>query len=445
MALANRVDSDPFDCALNLSGDGGRTWVPASPVPELPEGADECYGPEISFDRNGVLYYMFVGLHGNGNTPMGVFITTSTNRQKFSSPRQVLGPDRFMARMVIDQRMGKLGRIHLVWLETGAPPALGGFPSVRNPIMAAYSDDGGRSFSTPTEVADPSRRFVVAPSVALGRDGAVHVAYYDLENDARDYLGLEGPAWDGTWTVVVATSLDRGKTFTRQSVAATALVPPERVMLIFTMAPPAIVADGKGGVWTSWWDARNGDWDVFLAGSRDGAGSFGAPLRLNDDPQGNGRHQYLPRLSVAPGGRIDAIFYDRREDASNQSNEVSYTFSTDGGRSFAPNVRITSEAFSSATGARYFVPSAKNLIEFGSRLALVPTERGVLAAWTDTRNVRVGNTHQDIFATEILFGRATHGGPVKGWWTFCALGAAASACAIIALVGRRRRRNRQVN
>lgn len=47
--------------ALHVSGDGGRSWAPIDPVPELPVGAEKCYGPEVAFDRNGVLHYLFVG------------------------------------------------------------------------------------------------------------------------------------------------------------------------------------------------------------------------------------------------------------------------------------------------------------------------------------------------------------------------------------------------
>lgn len=402
VALASRVDAPAFDCALHASGDGGRTWQPSAVVPKLPEGADRCYAPEIAFDKDGTLYYTFIGLHGQGNVPMGVFLTKSVDRKPFTTPAKILGEDRFMVRMVIDNRVGDHGRIHLVWLQAGTSPPLGGLPPIPNPILAAHSDDGGKTFSSPVAVADPARPLVVAPAVALGRDGTIHVAYYDLEGDRRDYQGLDGPVWEGTWSLLVSTSTDGGRSFSRHLTAAAGLVPDERVMLIYTMPPPAIVADQKGDVWVSWWDARNGDADVFIAGSGDGGRSFRAPVRLNDDPVGDGRRQYLPRLSLAPGGRLDAIFYDRRDDPKNVDNHVYYTYSTDAGSHFSANVRLTSDSSHTKTGARYAVPSAQGLTEFGSRLGLVPIDGGVLAAWTDTRNVRHENTHQDIFATEII-------------------------------------------
>jgi hypothetical protein len=58
---AYRVDSPDYNCGLAVSGDGGRSWGPARPVPLLPPGAEKCFAPEVGFDRKGRLYYLFVG------------------------------------------------------------------------------------------------------------------------------------------------------------------------------------------------------------------------------------------------------------------------------------------------------------------------------------------------------------------------------------------------
>ncbi|MGH9152220.1 MAG: sialidase family protein [Acidimicrobiales bacterium] len=403
VALASRVDLPVFGCALHLSGDGGRGWVEVDPVPRLPDGADRCYAPEVGFDRHGTLYLLFVGLRGTGNTPMGAFLTTSPDRgRSFSPPRRVLGPHSFAVRMAIDPSLGALGRIHLVWIAAGAPPTLGGFAAVANPVMAAHSDDGGESFSAPVSLSDGRAR-VVAPALAVGPDHEVAVAYYDLGDDAVDYQGLEGPTWEGTWSLVATRSADGGRTFPPAVVVDDAVVPPERVMLIFTMPPPAVAAGGGGRLWAAWHDARNGDWDVFVRRSTDGGRTWGPPVRANDDPLANGRHQYQPRLALAAGGRLDVVFYDRRHDVDNVANHVSYTFSDDGGASFAPNVRLSALPSSSAVGPRYPIPSAAGLIEFGSRLGLVSADHAAVAAWTDTRNSRPGQ-QQDVFAAAVRFG-----------------------------------------
>lgn len=438
VALANRSDAPEFSCGLQVSGDGGRGWQPADPVPVLPEGAEKCYAPEVAFDRKGRLYYLFLGLEGLGNSPMGAFLTSSTDRGRtFSPPQMVLGPENYMVRMVIDPAEGALGRIHLVWLKTSSRPGLGGLPAGPNPIVTAHSDDGGRTFSEPVQISDPSRPRAVAPSVALGRDHALYVAYYDLRDDAVDYQGLEGAVWPGEWSVVVTASTDGGRHWGAGVVVDDGLVPPGRVMLIFTMPPPALAADRSGRLFAGWWDSRNGDPDVFLSRSPDGGRTWAAPLRLNDDGEGNGADQYLVRLSVAANGRVDAVFLDRRNDPRNLNNDAYMTYSTDNGRTFAPNVRLTAQSSDSRIGQAYYVPSAKGLVEFGSRLAIISRPTAALAAWPDTRNATFGSTQQDVFATEVLLPGDGETGP--DWMLFGALAGAVVLVAAGVVVARGRR------
>lgn len=405
VVLANRLDAPDFSCALQLSFDGGKGWLPANPVPTLPEGAEKCYAPEVAFDRRGVIYYLFAGLKGGGNQPVGVFLTMSADRGRtFSRPHKVLEPNNFSARLVIDQRMGQQGRIHLVWLHATSDPPSGGLGPPPNPILAAYSDDGGETFSTPVQVNDPARQRVVAPAVTLGPGHTVTVAYYDVQDDLRDYQGLEGPVWEGTWSLVVSSSLDGGRRFERNTIVDTEVTPPERVMVIFTMAPASLVSEGNRQC-LGWGDGRNGDSDVFVRCSTNGGRTWAGARRVNDDKVGNGRSQYLPRLSFGPRGRLDVVFYDRRDDSQNLNNDVSYSFSTDGGKIFARNVRLNTEGSSfSLIGQQYAIPSAAGMYDFGVRMAVLSQGDHVLAAWADTHNSRPQTAEQDVFATEITLG-----------------------------------------
>lgn len=440
LVLASRVDHPDFSCALHVSGDGGRSWLPVNPVPTLPEGAEKCYAPEVAFDRDGLLYYLFVGLQGGGNSPMGAFLVTSADRGRtFSAPRRVLGPERYMVRLGIHAGSATKGRLHLVWLEALSDPPLGGLPPPPNPIMSASSEDGGATWSGPVQVSDPARRRVVAPAIAVAPDGSVRVAYYDLEDDARDYQGLEGPTWEGTWSVVVSASVDGGRTFGPGVAVDEDVVPTERVMLIFTMPPPALMAGAEGLVLVAWPDGRNVDWDVLLRRSTDGGATWSQPRRLNDDEVGNRRHQYLPRLALAPGGRVDAVFYDRRADPENLRNHVMLASSPDGGRTFAPNRRLSSDPSHSEVGPRYLVPSAEGLVEFGSRLGLVSTDATTLAAWADTRNSDIDTAQQDIFATRVEHSAPAREGGGRTARLLVAGAVVVAVAAVAATVLRRRR------
>lgn len=415
VVAGSRLDGPEFDCALHVSGDAGRTWLPAQPVSELPESAERCYAPEVAFDADGRLYVLFMGLRGEGNEPMGAFLVTSDDRgRSFTAPRQVLGGHRYMVRLAVDPDHGDRGRLHLIWVKATSPTPTGGFGPPPNPVMATHSDDRGRSWSDPVQVNDPTRDRVVAPAVALGRDGAVHVAYYDLQDDARDYQGLEGPAWDGTWSLVVSSSDDGGLAFSRHREVDDGVVYGERVMLIFTTPPPALAADRAGRLVAAWPDARYGDRDVLVRRSLDSGESWQPPVRVNDDEIGNGRAQLLPQVDIGPHGRVDAVFYDRRDDPDNVRQHVYYAYSPNFSESFSANVRVTAEASDSRTGPSYPIPSAQGLVEFGSRVAVVSQSSGVLMAWTDTRLPFPGLLHQDVFATQVA-APTVEGGWPGGW------------------------------
>lgn len=81
----------------------------------------------------------------------------------------------------------------------------------------------------------------------------------------------------------MATSSDRGGSFSPGTVVDDRIVPAERVMLVFTMPPPALAAGGKR-LCAAWTDGRHGDADALARCSGDGGEHWGAVRRLNDDP-----------------------------------------------------------------------------------------------------------------------------------------------------------------
>lgn len=437
VALAERIDDPEFSCGLQLSGDGGRSWVDGEPLVALPDGVDHCYAPQVAFDADGTLYYLFVGLSGEGNTPAGVWLTSSQDRgQSFARPWQVLDEFNYQVRLAIDRQAGEAGRLHLVWLTTGEGPTVGGLPAVHNPIVAAHSDDGGRTFTEPVEVSGSQQRLVVAPQVAIGDEGEVHVAYYDLEDDVRDYQGLDGPVWPDPWAVEVATSTDGGATFPDRVVVDDEVQPPERVMVIFTMPPPSIATGSEGRVYTAWHDARNGDWDAFVAASSDRARSWTEPVSVADAEPGSTR-QLLPQVGVAPDGRVEVVYFDRGDDAHLQ--HVAYAASHDQGRSFEEHRRLTAEPSDARSGPQLHLRTAQGRAELGAGLALHAGDATALAAWPDTRFAVPGTAQQDLYRTTVA---RDAGGASLAAWPVVGVSAVAAAAIVgaVLVVWRRRRR-----
>jgi hypothetical protein len=81
--------------------------------------------------------------------------------------------------------------------------------------------------------------------------------------------------------------------------------------------------------------------DVTFVRSVDGAKSFSAPVRINDDPTDGNAWQWFGTMSVAPNGRIDVVWNDTRNGESFRFSELMYSYSIDGGNTWAPNETVT--------------------------------------------------------------------------------------------------------
>jgi len=393
VVTANRIDSPDYSCSLNVSFDGGGRWAQTA-IP-APAGASKCYAPDVAFSSNGTLYLSFVTLKGRANSPDAVWISHSSDGGKtLSAPVETpLGPRAFQVRITADPRSDR--RIYLTWLKA-SELGLYALATTGNPIMAIRSDDGGANWTQPTRVSSSSRQRVVAPSPAAGAaNGELDVLYLDLGDDSLDYAGGHqgrgGPAFSGPWQLVLARSTDNGATW-KESLVDPKLTATER-FIVFTPPFPSLAIDqGSGRTYASFQDGRLGDADVWLWSLARGSKSWSKPVRVNDTPRRDKTAQYLPKLSVAPNGRLDVMYYDRRADRTNVLNEVSLQSSFDDGKTFLPRVRLSDRAFSSRIGFGL----ERGLPDIGSRLGLLSTDSRAYGVWTDTRGGSVRTAKQDI-------------------------------------------------
>jgi hypothetical protein len=400
VVVANRVDSPFYSCGLHVSFDGGGHWT-QSPIP-APAGAKECYAPDAAFAKNGALYVSYVTLKGRAHAPNAVYITRSSDGGKTLSPpiKTPLRPSAFQVRLTADPVVA--GRLYLTWLQASGL-GLYRFSGTGNPIMTSRSDDGGAHWSSATQVSGPGRARVVAPSPVAGRKrGELYVAYLDLGNDTLDYAGEHhgrgGPPYAGKWQLVVARSRNRGSTW-RESVVDANIAPTER-FIVFTPPSPSLALDRRSGeLYASFQDRRSGDADVLLWRLPQGASHWQKAKRVNDTPKPDGTSQYLPALAVAPDGRVDVVYYDRRSDRTNVLNDVSLQSSYDHGKTFAHRVSLSDKSFSSRIGFGL----ERGLPDLGSRLGLVSNDRRAYAVWTDTRAGSIRSAKQDLGRGIVAF------------------------------------------
>ena len=399
LAITNRIDTPRYSCALHVSSDGGASWT-RTRVP-LPPREDRCYAPDAAFDAEGTLYMSFVTLRGRGNVPNAAWIVTSRDGGRtLSQARRVLGRLVFQVRLAADLTAPR--RLYLTWLQ-GTEVGIYRFSRLGAPIRTMRSDDGGGTWSSPRQASSPERRRVLAPSSAVGPDGAVYVLYLDLGEDRIDYEGAHngrgGPPYPGPWHLVLARSSDRGATW-RESIVERRLVPIERVIAFIPPFPSLAIDRDSGRLYAAFHDNRLGDPDVWLWTLARGASRWTGPTRVNDTERRDGTSQYLPKIDVAPEGRLDVLYYDRRRDrARNVANEVSLQSSTDAGKTFGKRLLLSGRAFDSMIGFGI----ERGLPDLGSRLALLSDDARALAVWPDTRAGTRVSLKQDLARRVVAF------------------------------------------
>ncbi len=89
--------------------------------------------------------------------------------------------------------------------------------------------------------------------------------------------------------------------------------------------------------------------EIIFVRSTNGGQTWSAPVRLNDDPAGANNWQWFGTMSVAPSGRIDVVWLDTRANPGTYLCELYYTYSEDGGTTWAPNEALTT-AFDPTVG-----------------------------------------------------------------------------------------------
>jgi len=397
--VVNRVDTPAFTCGFQFSVNRGAKWSSVE-VP-IPRGEEpKCFAPDATFAADGTLYVTYLTLRGNGNTPSAVWLVRSTDGGRtLSEPKKVAGPLRFQVRLVADPKRPK--RLYMTWLQA-SDVALLRFVAPGNPIEATRSDDGGATWTKPVRLSDPDRGRVLAPAPAVGPDGALYVLYLDVGGDRLDYEGVHdgsgGPPFDGRFSLVLARSADGGATW-EQSLVDDRIVPTRRFIAFLPPFPSLAVDQRDGRVFAAFEDGGRRPSDVHVWSLARGGRGWEGPTRVNDTPVNDRTSQYLPKLDVAPDGRLDVAYYDRRNDSTNRFNDVSVQSSSDAGKSFSRRVALTDRTFDSGVGAG----SERGLPDLGNRLGLVSEDSGVLAAWTDTRAGDEGSNKQVItFATGRL-------------------------------------------
>src|SRR5207245_3413855 len=137
-----------------------------------------------------------------------------------------------------------------------------------------------------------------------------------------------------------------------------------------------------------------------FAGSTNGGLSLSAPIRINGDPVNSSKWHWFGTLSVAPNGRIDSVWYDTRNAANNTDSQLFYSYSTDGGVTWAPNIAV-SNSFNPLEGW----PSQNCPLQckIGDYITIVSDNTGGDVAYAATFNFNPtrGQHEQDVYYVRV--------------------------------------------
>jgi hypothetical protein len=128
--------------------------------------------------------------------------------------------------------------------------------------------------------------------------------------------------------------------------------------------------------------------DVMFIRSPDGGQTFTAPHRINDDPVNHNKWHWFGTMSVAPNGRIDAVWLDTRNAGNNTDSQLFYSYSFDGGDTWSANVAV-SNSFNPFLGY-------PNQNKMGDYLTIVSDNTGGNVAYAATFN-----SEEDIYYVRV--------------------------------------------
>jgi hypothetical protein len=135
--------------------------------------------------------------------------------------------------------------------------------------------------------------------------------------------------------------------------------------------------------------------DVMFVRSTDGGSTFSAPKKVNDDVVNPSKWHWFGTFSVAPNGRLDAVWHDTRNAANNTDSQLFYSWSTDAGVTWAPNVAV-SNSFNPFEGY-------PNQSKIGDYITIVSDNTGADVAYSATFNFNSSRAQheEDVYYVRV--------------------------------------------
>ncbi|MDT8394269.1 MAG: T9SS type A sorting domain-containing protein [Bacteroidales bacterium] len=323
-ASCNTLTFIPFFVSegIYVSTDGGDNWT----------GNDTCTGdplafhggdPGIAIDKNGTFVLTrlgrspFTGLYSHYSNDNGQTWSAQKVISTDDLERAVLASDIFPASPYY-------GRTYAAWVRFSPP----------YPMMMAYTDDGGITWSLPAAINNPPNRSA-GGDICIGPGGEVYVCWAgvtDVSPFKEIHVGFASSANGGSsWDVNEEAFPVNG---------ITGLLPEKGNIRVNGL--PGIALDTVRGDRYGWIYIVTGQKqlppagiqpDIILNRSEDGGQSWSQAIRVTRDSETDENIQYFAGLHVDSYGGLNIIYYDDRN-TTIDSTGVFLSRSLDGGNSW---------------------------------------------------------------------------------------------------------------
>lgn len=306
----------------------GYNWTSSNPAYH----SSTCCDPWSAFDSIGILHY--------GSGVSGQYIYNSTNGgQTYTAPiLSVTGNDRNT--IAADQTNGPYSN----YLYAAITP--GNF---------ARSTDLGNTWTQTYSVSNT----IPGVMIAVGPNGAVQggcVMYVSNTGSSSNVTYTFNRSTDGGLTFSVRSSLTVAGYVGTLNSAGRLVINNGR-----TRPYPMIAMDNSYGpkrgrlylVYASNEPAGNGNKpDIILQYSDDQAATWSSRIRVNDNVNPELSDQWFPAIwCEKETGRLFIKWYDTRENPATYAVNVYATYTDDGGLTFAPNQKLTTQSWTYPTPA----------------------------------------------------------------------------------------------
>jgi len=478
--VAGFIEFRTRSCGLMRSTDSGTTWKILVDSPPALKSYPYClannsniFHAPLAFGRNGDLYLATqawdtpdsrnkVSVQVAKSSNLGDSWTTVLAHDSRPTADAEQTNDRPVTGIVVDRDRGSQDIVYVTVCQ-GFPNTSAPNSRIQRPVMLISRDAGAtfeapvvipgdyweknpanieRAISSRTTLANTTTTLAAAGS--LGEKLANPANYGSAGNGQGLVMDNRGTLYYGWLTasanitpsvpssLLVSKSTDQGRTWTSTEVQPAAYNNRQNARLAWTPG-----GGSQGTVHLVWEYSPRPEIASYAEAtyvrSTDGGATWSEPKRLPDSDPAALQGSYLPNVQVAPNGRLDAVWWDTRNDPGVRANDVYYAYSTDHGETWSKNYRITDQSID-----RRFGVYGNNFDQNGPP-GMLSTNEYALFGWDDTRNSR-DDTATGVQASDPVRGEGLGiGGGVQDIFVaaaqFEAIGGGASKAAKIVFAG----------